>query len=350
MTLLHPKRSEARDAPVVSQGRFGPMVRSPVVAQHLPPDNERGQLAFGDSFAMRVHDDRGRALDATVQLEPGVGGTRIVFESRGPDRNVDYVVAFDLVLRRLAILNAVLIDAAVVSAATRHLSLDERRVSVDTKPYPIRLTTPEQGESVARSLRSAATKVGREPGAGGGGNPTKRVELRFRVSEPRDLTISWLAEQLLWPAASVESLAVEEYVRPRSPAEGQGYGLDAQDRRLVEEYAMQRAIQYFSGGGAKVRDVSLTKCYDLLCVREGREFHVEVKGTTGLGRAVLLTRNEVEHAQDFPSVVLFVLSEVALTEVGDRKVATGGKQSVFDPWQIDSNRLEAQTYSLSLVR
>jgi len=97
-----------------------------------------------------------------------------------------------------------------------------------------------------------------------------------------------------------------------------------------------------------VEDVSATECYDLRCKRTGREVRVEVKGTTGSGMAVLLTRNEVEHAKTFPDMVLFVVSEIELSERNRQKTARKGKIVVYDPWHIDAARLEARTYSLAL--
>ncbi len=88
---------------------------------------------------MRVRDDVGHTLDATIGLEEIVGGVRILFESQGPKRNTDYVSAFDLILTRLAKLRATLLDAAVVSAATEHLSTGERRLVLESRPYPIQL-------------------------------------------------------------------------------------------------------------------------------------------------------------------------------------------------------------------
>src|SRR5690606_5356466 len=97
----------------------------------------------------------------------------------------------------------------------------------------------------SNDLRSSAAATGRAPGAKGGGNRTKRVAIHFRLPE-ENRSLSWIAERLLGPSQAVERLAVEEYVRPRSSSAGQGFGLDAQTRRLVEDYAMQKAIAYFS--------------------------------------------------------------------------------------------------------
>ncbi|HEX9367842.1 MAG TPA: DUF3883 domain-containing protein, partial [Vicinamibacterales bacterium] len=73
-----------------------------------------------------------------------------------------------------------------------------------------------------------------------------------------------------------------------------------------------------SGLNREVIDVSATEPFDLLCRDGSRERRVEVKGTTALGLSVLLTRNEVRHAQakDRP-MALFVVSEITANAAGD---------------------------------
>jgi hypothetical protein len=88
---------------------------------------------------------------------------------------------------------------------------------------------------------------------------------------------------------------------------------------------MARAVSYFAALGATVEDVSRTECYDLRCFdSDGVEFHVEVKGTTGLGEAILLTRNEVVHAEKMhPRVALFVVSQIELSSSEGKPFANG---------------------------
>lgn len=62
---------------------------------------------------------------------------------------------------------------------------------------------------------------------------------------------------------------------------GQGYALDADLRRAIEQYAMEIAKAFYEKQGWSVFDVSATHSYDLLCTSAtGKELHVEVKGTT----------------------------------------------------------------------
>jgi len=49
------------------------------------------------------------------------------------------------------------------------------------------------------------------------------------------------------------------------PSSGQGFGLSAEERAAVENYAMQRAKEYFAARWPSVRDVSQVCSFDLLC-------------------------------------------------------------------------------------
>ena len=92
----------------------------------------------------------------------------------------------------------------------------------------------------------------------------------------------------------------------------------------------------------QVENVSKRRPYDLECTKGKRQLHVEVKGTTTDGDAIVLTNNEVEHAcNPRHSCVLFVLHSIALK---DGK-ASGGTQRIWRPWQLDRTHLKVVTYT-----
>lgn len=148
---------------------------------------------------MQVYNAKGDPLDATIQLEVQADGPRIVFESRSPTRNKDYIRGFDTVLTRLAELTAILRDAMVVSKQTESLTPDQRRLYLAHKHYPFQLTSAEEAIATARSLRRAAAAVARPTNARGGGNPTKRVEIRFEIPRRKRATLAWLIQQIARP-------------------------------------------------------------------------------------------------------------------------------------------------------
>jgi hypothetical protein len=138
--------------------------------------------------------------------------------------------------------------------------------------------------------------------------------------------------------------AAQQVVRPLS----QGFGLSVQQRRAVEKYAMERAEEHYASNW-DVKNVSSNACFDLLCTKDGRELHVEVKGTTGIGETILLTSNEVKHAKAFPLIALFVVSRITLRRSeGGNWVASGGNIAVYEPWSIESCDLTPLTFKCQL--
>jgi Domain of unknown function (DUF3883) len=104
---------------------------------------------------------------------------------------------------------------------------------------------------------------------------------------------------------------------------------------------MAAAKKYFRHKGFDVEDVSARRSYDLLCRRGVIECHVEVKGTTTAGEAIVLTNNEVKHACDQRNTcVLFILHSIRL----EGPKASGGKQLVVNPWQLQQTHLTPVSY------
>jgi len=148
---------------------------------------------------MKVIDDSGRILDAEVSLSVEDGRTAIVIESRGPDRNTDYIPAFELLLKRLAENSAELLS---VELATR---LVEKPLGVPRRRFPIQLQASDDTGALATALRNAAAAAGREPGARGKGNATKRLRIRFRLAGGSDLKDNELIERIVGSGASKDA-------------------------------------------------------------------------------------------------------------------------------------------------
>jgi len=148
--------------------------------------------------------------------------------------------------------------------------------------------------------------------------------------------------------ASEDVLAVESVVRPSARLTGQKFASTPEYRQAVEAYAMRLAHEHYSRLWTEVIDVSKKESFDLLCRNGDIELRVEVKGTASAGESVLLSRNEVRHAQEHPGhVALFVVSGVKVDAAG---VAGGGVIARFEPWNIDDTRLDAIAYECHLNR
>ena len=67
---------------------------------------------------------------------------------------------------------------------------------------------------------------------------------------------------------------------------------------------------------------------------------VEVKGTTSAGVTVLMTKNEVNNARQMhPDVALFITADLEVDRSVDPPTASGGRDVVFDPWDIETSEL-----------
>jgi uncharacterized protein DUF3883 len=132
---------------------------------------------------------------------------------------------------------------------------------------------------------------------------------------------------------------------------GQGYMSSAAARLTLERHSMETAARYFADlGWSSITDVSQTRCFDLLCLRDDEELRVEVKATTTAGTQVLLTRNEVTHARRvFPRVALYVLAGIELVRADDASYrASGGTAINRNPWDIRSGELQPLAYAYDL--
>lgn len=119
----------------------------------------------------------------------------------------------------------------------------------------------------------------------------------------------------------------------------------AKRRRAVEMRAVEVASAHYGVQGYDVEDVGATESFDLLCKRGSEELHVEVKGTTGLGRVVNLTANEVTHSRDYPDVALVIVDRIRM--VSDT-AAEGGHLREIRPWSADDARLTSTAYRYQL--
>ena len=124
--------------------------------------------------------------------------------------------------------------------------------------------------------------------------------------------------------------------RPR----GQGFRQSHPERQAIDRHAMAVAAAHLEGRGWDVEDVSATRSYDLHCCRGDETLHVEVKGTTGDGSAVLLTPNEVVLARDrHPETALLIVSGVELEQDEDDEEpqAANGAVRLITPWDVEAS-------------
>lgn len=147
-------------------------------------------------------------------------------------------------------------------------------------------------------------------------------------------------------ARGVETHERESPLAERSSATGQGRGLTASQRKAVEEFAMARAMEHFKVLYDTVEDVHGREPFDLLCSNLGARsaLRVEVKGTTGDARTILVTSGEVNSARTHRTA-LYIASELTWADKAAALLSpTGWRQDVIDRWAPTDHDLNPTAY------
>ena len=130
---------------------------------------------------------------------------------------------------------------------------------------------------------------------------------------------------------------------------GQGFASDAAVRRAVEARAMELTRSWLLRGLWAVEDCSGSESYDLLATRDGERIFVEVKGTTGNGETIQLTRLEVEFAlANRAAMALAVVSGISVAQTDHGPEASGGALVVRRGWAPQAGSLRPIAYACRL--
>ncbi|MFD7022113.1 protein NO VEIN domain-containing protein [Promicromonospora sukumoe] len=135
----------------------------------------------------------------------------------------------------------------------------------------------------------------------------------------------------------------------RAAGRSQGRLTDPVLRKAIENYAVDAAISHYEAAGATNIEI-LGKPYDLKLRLEGRERHIEVKGTTADGAVrVVLTIGEVNHAREWPRTDLFVMDGIQYrqTIAGGYELSAGAAR-VWKNWQPNDDALHPTEFSYDL--
>lgn len=133
----------------------------------------------------------------------------------------------------------------------------------------------------------------------------------------------------------------------RRTAPRQAWQLDPVRRKQVEDAAQDRLMRHYRDLGWQVQDTRHGNPYDAIAVRGAEVRYLEAKGTETVGRAVIVTPGEVEHARTHPGhCVLGVLSDIEFTAAGEL-VPGSGIFRMFD-WCPEATDLVARSYDYTL--
>lgn len=167
------------------------------------------------------------------------------------------------------------------------------------------------------------------------------------AAKARGGTVFSLAPEQWHDIIAAAGQPVENIDRDSANSEltGQGFGLSPAARRAVEKHAQTLVEEHFAGLEYEVDDTSTGNPFDLRCTRGNETLYVEVKGTTGDGAAVFMTRNEVAYARGHaPQMVLAIVTGIELTDTIPPG-ARGGKLELIKPWNVDDGTLTPITFS-----
>lgn len=112
---------------------------------------------------------------------------------------------------------------------------------------------------------------------------------------------------------------------------GSGFQQDAEQRKLIEDSAVDYVVNHLNADGWEVVSVEAERCgYDLLCSRGQEELHVEVKGTSGTEAAFVITAQELDCARHDPVFQLRLVTQVLEDEPVMHCFAGGDVERAFD--------------------
>jgi hypothetical protein len=161
---------------------------------------------------------------------------------------------------------------------------------------PERFTTAEAVAIRSSAIQPAPVRLAGTPGAllrqfSGLTSSPEGLVAQMQASAPSSTTVRSRAEQVAL------------------------FGRDPERNRVVERRAVDVSSDWLRGKGWSV--VSREKDnvgFDLECRLDDSLLHVEVKGTSGTGDEVLVSRNEVRFAQENPeTAALFIVAEIRIT-------------------------------------
>lgn len=166
----------------------------------IPKDFSGGEgstafrLLFDNGYEIATKPATVGTLDATFSVGRNVSTDFLIFESKGPNRNIDYMEGLESLLLSLADYDVLITNISVDSSTTRKMAAKDIKVQPDGYTFPLALRHIQEINELRRAVTSEAAKTARSLDSGSGGNPTKRLRLEFDV--PADMTLFELQQVL----------------------------------------------------------------------------------------------------------------------------------------------------------
>jgi hypothetical protein len=304
-----------------------------------------------------MHDAENEELDARfiVERDDTLLSVVIAGSVAGPSpSNLDYDQALQLILERLASVDAELSHVEVESKQSVNLSPEQRTILLDG--YPPLLSAVDDLRALRRKICSGAAKTARRPGATGGGNPRKRLRLFLAFTKRPTPSVEDLVQlighdhPIVYDSSLEQPPHTSEFDSERSTVlswstgarRQQGFDRDQAVREAVNERAMVAAEQHYAmAHWTTTRRDHDNVGYDLLCIKGSEWRFVAVKGTRREGSQVIISEDEARHAHDNSKhTELFVLYEIEIDDI-----EASGKVRIISEWDpLASGTLAPITY------
>lgn len=143
-----------------------------------------------------------------------------------------------------------------------------------------------------------------------------------------------------------------EYQRTKiNKVRGQGFLIDPILNKLIEEYAMLKAIEFYKELGFSVNDVSATESFDLLCEKGKNLIYVEVKGSSLSTDSIIMTLNEVELAKkSYPFYELFIVDNIIVDTINKNNdpSCSGGSCKRIQRFKYDEHKSKPISFRVTL--
>ncbi len=153
----------------------------------------------------------------------------------------------------------------------------------------------------------------------------------------------------LSPADQIE-LDILDISRPAANVRrGQGFGLNAKERKAVELRAMDIVEAWLRSQGYKTSNTAATKPYDFLAKKGDETLYVEVKGTTSyVANAIAMTHGEVAlHRRQKGQTAMMIVTGIRLQKDARLPGASGGTLEALIGWDIDEWLVEPTAFRVS---
>jgi hypothetical protein len=279
-----------------------------------------------------IYDAENDELDARFIFERDDNLLSVVLENSvaGPSpSNLDYDQALQLILERLASVDAELLRIEVDSKQSASLTREQRTIVLDDSP--LLLSAVDNLRALRRRICGGAAKTARLPGATGGGNPRKRLRLFLAFTKRPTPSVEDLVQlighdrPIVYDSSLERQSHASELDSERSTVlswgtrarKQQGFEREQAVREAVEERAMIAAERHYeTAQWATTRREHDNVGYDILCIKGSAWLFVKVKGSRRDGSQVIITENEARHAHDNSEhSELFILSEIQVDDI-----------------------------------